>query len=102
MHVRIGPFCTLRLHDSGWVCTFADWLSAYRQCANFHFQLALRAETSRHDGAANRRPDRSEPAVHRASVEAELRKLAEERGVKAGPLINASRASVTGQGVGPA
>jgi glutamyl-tRNA synthetase len=36
-----------------------------------------------------------------ASVEAELRKLAEERGVKAGLLINASRAALTGQPVGP-
>ncbi len=36
-----------------------------------------------------------------ASVEADLRKLAEERGVKAGVLINASRAALTGQPVGP-
>ena len=36
-----------------------------------------------------------------ASVEADLRKLAEERGVKAGLLINASRAALTGQPVGP-
>ncbi len=36
-----------------------------------------------------------------ASVEAALRKLAEERGVKAGLLINASRAALTGQPVGP-
>ncbi len=36
-----------------------------------------------------------------ASVEAELRKLAEEKGVKAGILINASRAALTGQSVGP-
>ena len=36
-----------------------------------------------------------------ASVESELRKLAEERGVKAGLLINASRAALTGQSVGP-
>ena len=36
-----------------------------------------------------------------ASVEAELRKLAEERGVKAGVLINGSRAALTGQSVGP-
>ena len=36
-----------------------------------------------------------------ASVEAELRKLAEERGVKAGVLINGSRAALTGQPVGP-
>lgn len=35
------------------------------------------------------------------SVEAELRKLASERGVKAGLLINASRAALTGQSVGP-
>jgi glutamyl-tRNA synthetase len=35
------------------------------------------------------------------SVEAELRKLAEERGVKAGVIINASRAALTGQPVGP-
>jgi glutamyl-tRNA synthetase len=36
-----------------------------------------------------------------ATVEAELRKLADERGVKAGLLINASRAALTGQPVGP-
>ena len=36
-----------------------------------------------------------------ASVEAELRKLAEERGVKPGVLINASRAALSGQPVGP-
>jgi glutamyl-tRNA synthetase len=36
-----------------------------------------------------------------ASVEADLRKLAEERGVKAGVIINASRAALTGQPVGP-
>jgi glutamyl-tRNA synthetase len=36
-----------------------------------------------------------------ASIEADLRKLAEERGVKAGVLINASRAALTGQPVGP-
>ena len=36
-----------------------------------------------------------------ASVEADLRKLAAERGVKAGVLINASRAALTGQPVGP-
>ena len=35
------------------------------------------------------------------SVEAELRKLAEERGVKAGLLINGARAALTGQPVGP-
>ena len=35
------------------------------------------------------------------SVEADLRKLAEEKGVKAGLLINASRAALTGQTVGP-
>jgi glutamyl-tRNA synthetase len=36
-----------------------------------------------------------------ASVEATLRKLAEERGVKAGLIINASRAALSGQAVGP-
>jgi glutamyl-tRNA synthetase len=36
-----------------------------------------------------------------ATVEADLRKLAEERGVKAGVIINASRAALTGQTVGP-
>lgn len=35
------------------------------------------------------------------SVEAELRKLATERGVKAGVLINGARAALTGQTVGP-
>jgi glutamyl-tRNA synthetase len=41
------------------------------------------------------------PEFTEASVEADLRKLAEERGVKAGVLINASRAALTGQPVGP-
>jgi glutamyl-tRNA synthetase len=36
-----------------------------------------------------------------ASVEAELRQLADERGVKAGLLINGARAALTGQPVGP-
>ena len=36
-----------------------------------------------------------------STVEATLRKLAEEHGVKAGVLINASRAALTGQPVGP-
>lgn len=36
-----------------------------------------------------------------ALCEAELRKLAEERGVKPGLLINASRAALSGQAVGP-
>jgi glutamyl-tRNA synthetase len=35
------------------------------------------------------------------TVEAELRKLAEERGLKAGILINGARAALTGQSVGP-
>jgi glutamyl-tRNA synthetase len=41
------------------------------------------------------------PEFTEASVEAELRKLAAEREVKAGVLINASRAALTGQPVGP-
>jgi glutamyl-tRNA synthetase len=41
------------------------------------------------------------PVFTEASVEADLRKLAEERAVKAGLLINASRAALTGQPVGP-
>ena len=41
------------------------------------------------------------PEFSEASVESELRKLGEERGVKAGVLINASRAALTGQSVGP-
>jgi glutamyl-tRNA synthetase len=41
------------------------------------------------------------PQFTQANVEAELRRLAEERGVKAGVLINASRAALTGQTVGP-
>jgi glutamyl-tRNA synthetase len=41
------------------------------------------------------------PQFTEASAEAELRKLAAERGVKAGVLINASRAALTGQPVGP-
>jgi glutamyl-tRNA synthetase len=40
------------------------------------------------------------PEFTEHSVEAELRKLAEERGVKAGLLINAARAALTGQSVG--
>ncbi len=47
----------------------------------------------------NRLARLSEFTEHR--VEAELRKLAAERGVKAGLLINASRAALTGQPVGP-
>ena len=43
----------------------------------------------------------SNPEFTEASVEAALRKLAEERGVKAGVLINGSRAALTGQPVGP-
>lgn len=35
------------------------------------------------------------------SVEAELRKFADEKGVKAGVFINASRTALTGQSVGP-
>ena len=42
-----------------------------------------------------------DPEFTEASVETDLRKLAEERGVKAGLLINASRAALTGQPVGP-
>jgi glutamyl-tRNA synthetase len=41
------------------------------------------------------------PEFSEAGIEAELRKLAEERGVKAGILINAARAALTGQPVGP-
>ena len=41
------------------------------------------------------------PEFTEASVEAELRKLAADRGVKAGVLINGSRAALTGQPVGP-
>ena len=41
------------------------------------------------------------PEFNEHTVEAELRKLAEERGVKAGLLINAARAALTGQSVGP-
>jgi glutamyl-tRNA synthetase len=41
------------------------------------------------------------PEFTEATVEAGLRALAAERGVKAGVLINASRAALTGQTVGP-
>ena len=41
------------------------------------------------------------PEFTEATAEADLRKLAEERGIKAGVLINASRAALTGQPVGP-
>ncbi len=43
----------------------------------------------------------AKPEYSEASVEAEVRKLAQERGEKAGLLINASRAILTGQTVGP-
>ncbi|HSU29884.1 MAG TPA: glutamate--tRNA ligase [Bryobacteraceae bacterium] len=43
----------------------------------------------------------ADPDFTEASIEADLRKLADERGVKAGLLINASRAALTGQPVGP-
>ena len=41
------------------------------------------------------------PEFTEESIEAELRKLAEERGLKAGILINGARAALTGQSVGP-
>ena len=41
------------------------------------------------------------PEFTLGSVETDLRKLAEERAVKAGVIINASRAALTGQSVGP-
>jgi len=41
------------------------------------------------------------PEFNEDTVEAELRRLAEESGVKAGLLINAARAALTGQSVGP-
>ena len=41
------------------------------------------------------------PEFTEHSVEAELRKLAKERGVKAGLLIDAARAALTGQSIGP-
>jgi glutamyl-tRNA synthetase len=41
------------------------------------------------------------PEFTEASVEAELRNLAEERGLKPGVLINGARAALTGQSVGP-
>jgi glutamyl-tRNA synthetase len=41
------------------------------------------------------------PEFTEASVEKDLRELAEQTGVKAGLLINASRAALTGQSVGP-
>lgn len=41
------------------------------------------------------------PEFTEASVEADLRKLAADKGVKAGLLINGSRAALTGQPVGP-
>lgn len=41
------------------------------------------------------------PEFTETSVEGELRKIAEAQGVKAGVLINASRAALTGQAVGP-
>jgi glutamyl-tRNA synthetase len=42
-----------------------------------------------------------DPEWTEGSIEKELRKTAEEQGVKAGLLINASRAALTGQPVGP-
>jgi len=42
-----------------------------------------------------------DPDFSEASVEAHLRALAAERGVKAGVMINGSRAALTGQAVGP-
>jgi glutamyl-tRNA synthetase len=41
------------------------------------------------------------PQFTEQSVEASLRQLAEERGLKAGVLINGARAALTGQSVGP-
>ena len=42
-----------------------------------------------------------DPEFSESTVEAHLRALAAERGVKAGVLINGSRAALTGQAVGP-
>ena len=44
---------------------------------------------------------RGEPAFTEASTEATLRAFAEERGIKAGVLINGARVALTGQGVAP-
>lgn len=41
------------------------------------------------------------PEFTEQSIEAELRKLADEKGLKAGILINGARAALTGQSVGP-
>jgi glutamyl-tRNA synthetase len=43
----------------------------------------------------------ADPVFTEASVEEKIRTLAAERGVKAGLIINASRAALTGQPVGP-
>jgi len=41
------------------------------------------------------------PEFTEQSIEAEIRKLADEKGLKAGILINGARAALTGQSVGP-
>lgn len=43
----------------------------------------------------------ADPQFTEQSVEAELRRLATDRGVKAGVIINAARAALSGQAVGP-
>jgi glutamyl-tRNA synthetase len=43
----------------------------------------------------------ADPEFSEASIESDLSQVAEERGVKPGALMNASRAALTGQSVGP-
>ncbi|MGH9581996.1 MAG: glutamate--tRNA ligase, partial [Bryobacteraceae bacterium] len=43
----------------------------------------------------------ADPVFTEAGIEAQVRALAADRAVKAGVIINASRAALTGQPVGP-
>ncbi len=104
--------------DSAWLSRTADLLRARYSTLNdfaekgrayFADDFAIQAEAlARLDAPGARELCRElgarlegEAEFTESSVEAALRKLCEERGVKAGVLINASRAALSGQAVGP-
>jgi len=59
--------------------------------------FAMSAEATDHQVVARSGPNRFDPPT----LEAELRALADKRGIKAGTLIHATRVLVTGQAVSP-
>lgn len=124
------PFAERALRDAGWWLEefgagrrnwFRDAVDALRSRLNLVSEFTLRCRAYFRDDfgfdakaiknldkdgvRANLRilADRIEvaPEFTQESVEHELRSLAEEQGVKAGLLINGSRAALTGQTVGP-